>query len=67
MTFGLSFLDKSPIHQDESAVAALRRTVTLAQKAEAHGFTRFWVAEHHNSPKLAFTRAVASSKEAAGG
>lgn len=53
MTFGLSFLDKSPIHQDESAVAALRRTVTLAQKAEAHGFTRFWVAEHHNSPKLA--------------
>lgn len=53
MTFGLSFLDKSPIHQDESATAALRRTVALAQKAEAHGFVRFWVAEHHNSPKLA--------------
>ncbi|NTB97187.1 MsnO8 family LLM class oxidoreductase [Agrobacterium tumefaciens] len=53
MTFGLSFLDKSPIDQDESATAALRRTVALAQKAEAHGFRRFWVAEHHNSPKLA--------------
>jgi luciferase family oxidoreductase group 1 len=53
MTFGLSFLDKSPIHQDESAAAALRRTVALAQKAEENGFLRFWVAEHHNSPKLA--------------
>jgi luciferase family oxidoreductase group 1 len=53
MSFGLSFLDKSPIHGDEAAAVALQRTVTLAQKAEAHGFRRFWVAEHHNSPKLA--------------
>lgn len=53
MSFGLSFLDKSPIHEDESATTALLRTVALAQKAESHGFRRFWVAEHHNSPKLA--------------
>lgn len=53
MTFGLSFLDKSPIHENEGAAAALRRTVALARKAEDHGFRRFWVAEHHNSPKLA--------------
>ncbi len=53
MTFDLSFLDKSPIHENEGPAAALRRTVALAQKAEAHGFKRFWVAEHHNSSKLA--------------
>ena len=53
MSFGLSFLDKSPIHEDESATTALQRTVALAQKAESHGFRRFWVAEHHNSAKLA--------------
>ncbi|MGF9567205.1 MsnO8 family LLM class oxidoreductase [Neorhizobium sp. BT27B] len=53
MTFGLSFLDKSPIHEEEGAAAALQRTVALAQKAESHGFKRFWVAEHHNSAKLA--------------
>lgn len=52
MTYGLSFLDKSPIDGDESAAAALARTVALASKAEAVGFRRFWVAEHHNSPKL---------------
>lgn len=53
MTFGLSVLDKSPIEDDESAAEALQRTVALAQKAESHGFRRFWVAEHHNTPKLA--------------
>ncbi len=53
MSFGLSFLDKSPIHQDETAAEALARTVALAQKAEEFGFRRFWVAEHHNAPKLA--------------
>lgn len=53
MTFGLSFLDKSPIDGDESAASALQRTVALARSAESHGFKRFWVAEHHNSPKLA--------------
>lgn len=53
MSFGLSILDKSPIHGDENATAALHRTLALAQKAESHGFKRFWVAEHHNAPKLA--------------
>ncbi|MDR6432212.1 LLM class flavin-dependent oxidoreductase [Brucella pseudogrignonensis] len=53
MPYALSFLDKSPIHDDEDARSALSRTIKLAQKAEAAGFHRFWVAEHHNSPALA--------------
>ncbi|MEJ5086767.1 LLM class flavin-dependent oxidoreductase [Brucella pseudogrignonensis] len=53
MPYALSFLDKSPIHDGEAAQAALTRTIKLAQKAEAAGFHRFWVAEHHNSPGLA--------------
>lgn len=53
MAYALSFLDKSPIHDGEAAKDALQRTIKLAQKAEAVGFHRFWVAEHHNSPGLA--------------
>lgn len=53
MPYALSFLDKSPIHDGEDAQTALSRTIKLAQKAEAAGFHRFWVAEHHNSPALA--------------
>jgi luciferase family oxidoreductase group 1 len=34
---------------------ALRRTVALAQAAEAQGYRRFWVAEHHNTRSLAST------------
>lgn len=53
MVYALSFLDKSPLDGGEPASHALQRTVALARKAEAHGFKRFWVAEHHNSPGLA--------------
>jgi len=53
MPFDLSLLDKSPIAKGETSSAALRRTVALAQRAEALGYKRFWVAEHHNTPDLA--------------
>lgn len=53
MPYVLSFLDKSPIHDGEEASTALGRSIKLAQRAEAAGFHRFWVAEHHNSPALA--------------
>lgn len=53
MPFDLSLLDKSPIAKGESANAALRRTIAYAQRAEALGYRRFWVAEHHNTPDLA--------------
>lgn len=53
MPFTLSFLDKSPLDGAESATAALARTLALAERAEASGFARFWVAEHHNAARLA--------------
>ena len=34
---------------------ALRETVELARAAESLGYTRYWLAEHHNSPGLAGT------------
>ncbi len=53
MPFDLSLLDKSPIAKGESANTALRRTIAYAQRAEALGYRRFWVAEHHNTTELA--------------
>jgi len=53
MSYALSFLDKSPIDGSERAAEALHRTLTLAKRAEDLGFRRFWVAEHHNTSKLA--------------
>jgi luciferase family oxidoreductase group 1 len=53
MSYALSLLDKSPIVRGETSTQALARTVALARRAEALGFHRFWVAEHHNTPDLA--------------
>jgi len=49
----LSVLDLSPIVRGGSAAAAFRNTLDLAQHAERWGYTRFWVAEHHNMPGIA--------------
>jgi alkanesulfonate monooxygenase SsuD/methylene tetrahydromethanopterin reductase-like flavin-dependent oxidoreductase (luciferase family) len=43
----LSILDLSPISSGSTAAQALRNTVDLAQRAEAAGFARYWLAEHH--------------------
>lgn len=53
MSFALSVLDKSPVVRGETPTQALARTVALARRAEALGYHRFWVAEHHNTPDLA--------------
>ena len=49
----LSVLDLSPIVQGATAADAFRRTRDLAQHAERLGYTRFWLAEHHNMPGIA--------------
>ncbi|CAM3815645.1 LLM class flavin-dependent oxidoreductase [Polynucleobacter antarcticus] len=43
-----SILDISPIPQGHTAGDALRNSLDLAQHAEQWGYTRYWVAEHHN-------------------
>jgi luciferase family oxidoreductase group 1 len=48
-----SVLDLSPIVEGATAADALRNTLELARAAEAHGYRRFWLAEHHNMPGIA--------------
>lgn len=48
-----SILDLAPIAEGSSAREALARSRDLAQHAEAWGFTRFWLAEHHNMRGIA--------------
>jgi luciferase family oxidoreductase group 1 len=48
-----SILDLSPIPQGATAADALRNSRDLAQHAEAWGYNRFWLAEHHNMPGIA--------------
>ncbi|MFP3986579.1 LLM class flavin-dependent oxidoreductase [Streptomyces sp. E11-3] len=48
-----SILDRSRTRQGHDAPEALRDTVRLAQQAEALGYHRFWVSEHHSVPGVA--------------
>lgn len=48
-----SVLDLSTITKDGNAATAIQRTVDLAQKAEATGYERIWLAEHHNMEFIA--------------
>src|ERR1700760_4201155 len=49
----LSVLDQSPIAQGSTGADALRNTLDLARSADALGYHRYWVAEHHGGPMLA--------------
>lgn len=49
----LSVLDLCPIGEGFSAADALAQSVDLAREAEALGFRRFWLAEHHNMGGIA--------------
>ncbi|MCV7195992.1 LLM class flavin-dependent oxidoreductase [Mycobacterium angelicum] len=51
----LSVLDLVPVRSDQTTADALAATVTLAQTADRLGFTRYWVAEHHNMPSVGAT------------
>jgi luciferase family oxidoreductase group 1 len=49
----LSVLDLAPVATGSSVGEALEASIALATRAEALGYTRFWVAEHHNMPGIA--------------
>lgn len=49
----LSVLDQSPISEGATGADALRNTLDLARRADALGYHRYWVAEHHGGPMLA--------------
>lgn len=48
-----SLLDLSPVPEGQTAGDALQSTVDLARVAEAAGYHRYWLAEHHNMPGIA--------------
>src|ERR671924_2204222 len=49
----LSVLDLSPVAAGSSGAVSLRNSLDLARLAERLGYTRYWVAEHHNLPSIA--------------
>jgi luciferase family oxidoreductase group 1 len=49
----LSILELGRVRQGSDRRAALDEARTLARHAEAWGYRRFWVAEHHNAPTVA--------------
>src|ERR1035438_6652574 len=49
----LSILDLAAIRQGSTAAQSFRNTLALARHAEALGYHRYWVAEHHNLPGIA--------------
>ena len=53
MTTPLNILCQSPISTGMTGADAIRNTVDLAKRAEALGYHRFWVAEHHSDRALA--------------
>ena len=49
----ISILDLAPVVEGGSPVEALHNTLDLARHAEQWGYTRFWLAEHHNMTGIA--------------
>ena len=48
-----SVLDLSPIAEGTTPADALHNSLDLARHAEAWGYRRYWLAEHHNMPGIA--------------
>jgi luciferase family oxidoreductase group 1 len=48
-----SVLDLAPVPEGSTPADALRNTLDLAQHAEAWGYGRYWLAEHHNMTGIA--------------
>ena len=49
----LSVLDLAPIVEGGTTAQAFRNSLDLARHAERWGYTRYWLAEHHNMPGIA--------------
>ena len=49
----LSILDLTPVPSGSSPADAIHNTLDLARHADRWGYSRYWVAEHHNTPGMA--------------
>ncbi|RLJ67203.1 luciferase family oxidoreductase group 1 [Lacinutrix venerupis] len=48
-----SILDLALVSQNHTLKQTFNNVLKLAQEAEKYGYTRFWLAEHHNSENIA--------------
>lgn len=62
-----SVLDLSPITEGHTASDALRNSLDLAQHVERWGYTRYWLAEHHNMIGIASSATAVVIGHIAGG
>lgn len=62
-----SVLDLAPIPQGSTPGEALGHCLELAQAAERFGYTRYWLAEHHNFPGIASAATAVVIGHIAGG
>jgi len=63
----LSVLDLAPIVEGSHAGEALAHSLDLARHAEAWGYRRYWVAEHHNMDGVASSATAVLVGHIAGG
>lgn len=49
----LSVLDLAPITEGNTAAITFKNSLALAQRVEALGYKRYWLAEHHNMESVA--------------
>jgi luciferase family oxidoreductase group 1 len=52
MSLKLSILDQSAAATGRGQDDTIRQTLALAEQAEAWGYHRFWVSEHHSHPSI---------------
>lgn len=63
----LSILDLAPVTQGSDPGQALRNSLDLARHAERLGYTRYWMAEHHNMVGIASAATSVALGYVAGG
>lgn len=63
----LSILDLAPVCEGSSPVQSLQNSLDLVKHAEAWGFERYWVAEHHNMTGIASSATAVVIGHLAGG
>ncbi|KRB07223.1 LLM class flavin-dependent oxidoreductase [Lysobacter sp. Root690] len=62
-----SVLDLAPVTQGSDARQAFANSLDLARHAEALGYNRYWLAEHHNMPGIASAATAVLIGHIAGG
>ena len=57
----------APVAEGSDPSQAMRNSLDLARHAEALGYRRFWLAEHHNMPGIASAATAVLMGYVAGG